>query len=99
MVVTYPPVRTNPVAKFFYKGSHSKPIRRTIIIVEINNDLIKGYELREGNTVRLLGKAPIKSYKRSNIAKHGEVSKKTKLDPKASTFQRMSLLELLEVGI
>ena len=58
----YPVVRNQPVARFYYQGNHSHPVRRTVLVTETTSNLIKGYELREGATVRELAKAPIKSY-------------------------------------
>lgn len=64
---TYPIVRNKPVAKFRYRGDHSKPIRRTVLITEITPDVFTGYEVREGNELRSLEKAKMKSYSREKI--------------------------------
>jgi hypothetical protein len=62
-------VRNLPVWKFFYKGTHSKPIRTTIAVVENKGDVVRGYVLRRGNTVcARLQDAPIRSFKKSEIA-------------------------------
>jgi hypothetical protein len=61
-------VRNLPVAKFYYKGTHSHPVRRTVLIFELDRNYITGYELREGNTVNDVDTAPIKTYLRSKIA-------------------------------
>lgn len=55
-------------AKFWYKGSHSHPVRRTVLIKTMNESYIEGYELREGNRVRTLSKASLKKYCRKKIA-------------------------------
>lgn len=67
MKSSYPIVRNQPIAKFRYRGSHSKPVRRTVLLTEINRGTFTGYEVRDGNTVRDLGKAPIKSFSRDEI--------------------------------
>jgi hypothetical protein len=62
-------VRNLPVWKFFYKGTHSKPIRTTIAVVENKGNVVRGYVLRRGNVVcARLQDAPIKSFKKSEIA-------------------------------
>jgi hypothetical protein len=62
-------VRNLPVWKFFYKGTHSKPIRTTIAVVENKGDVVKGYVLRRGNSVCIrLQDARIQSFKKSKIA-------------------------------
>jgi hypothetical protein len=67
MSTTYPVVRNRPVAKFRYKGNHSKPVRREVILTDITRGCLTGYEIREGNTTRPLGKKVIKSYNRDEI--------------------------------
>lgn len=62
-------IRNLPVWKFFYKGTHSKPVRTTLAVTEVRGDVVKGYVLRRGNTVcSKLQDAPIKSFKKSDIA-------------------------------
>ena len=62
-------IRNLPVWKFFYKGTHSKPVRTTIAVTEIKGDVVKGYVLRRGNAVcARLQDAPVKSFKKSKIA-------------------------------
>ena len=41
-------IENRPVARFFYKGDHTHPVRRTILIIETTDKLITGYEMREG---------------------------------------------------
>ncbi len=65
----YKLVNSYPVARFYYKGSHSHPIRRTVLIVEANDDKITGYEVRSGDVVRPPNAAPIRSFLRRKIAK------------------------------
>jgi hypothetical protein len=95
----HPILKTLPVAKFFYKGSHSHPVRRTILVIENNRDDIVGYELREGNTVRSLKQMVnnIKKYKKSRIARYGDCSRlknyitNKKKKANESTLQRLPL--------
>lgn len=102
----YDPVPKRPVARFFYQGTHSHPIRRTVLITETTPTLIKGYEFREGFTVRTreqaLGK--MKSYRRDRIAKWGDYSRLTMYspgsskNPDTSTLERFPLLVMFTEG-
>lgn len=101
----YEIVGTNPVARFYYKGqSHSHPVRRTVLIVDDLPDLIVGYEVREGNEVRNVKEAPIKSFRKDKIAKYGDrvrlrSSKNTKTKKVTdSTLQRFNIMSLLTLG-
>lgn len=101
--VKYEFVKDKPVAKFYYQGNHSHPVRRTVLIVEQNDKLITGYEIREGMNVRALNKAPIKSYKKADIAKIYQIDRKCSLRKKtknknSSTFVRQNLRELVKFG-
>jgi hypothetical protein len=60
-------IRNQPVAKFMYKGSHSKPVRRTVVITELGRNTIGGYEVREGRTTRVLANAGYKTFSRDEI--------------------------------
>jgi len=60
-------IRNKPVAKFRYKGSHSKPVRRTVLLTELSRNVIKGFEVREGNEVRDESEEVIKSYSREKL--------------------------------
>lgn len=70
---SYPIIRNKPVAKFTYKGSHSKRVRRTVLLTEIRQNILRGYEVREGNEVRDLedmvetGDEVIKSFSRTKV--------------------------------
>lgn len=68
----YELVKNQPVARFYYKGQHNHPIRRTVLVVEENKNTITGYELREGKITRSFLKSPIKSYRKDKIAKFGD---------------------------
>lgn len=97
----YEVVKNLPVARFWYKGSHTHPVRRTVLITESNKNYICGYELRDGNIVRTAAKAPIKSYRRDKIAKGVSLRVESpirKLAPTKSTLVRRPLLDVIEVG-
>lgn len=69
MKTNYCLIRNLPVWKFFYKGTHSKPVRTTLAVTEVNGDVVKGYVLRRGNEVfGRLQDAPIKSFRKSEMA-------------------------------
>lgn len=65
--LTYPILRNKPVAKFSYKGTHSKPVRRTVLLTALERNVITGYEVREGNEVRDPCESVIKSFSRDSI--------------------------------
>jgi len=93
--------RNQPVARFYYQGSHSHPVRRTILVIESTANLLTGYELREGSTVRQYRNAPIKSYRKDLIATEDQLGprKHRAPGPQVSTLQRGSLKELILVGV
>ena len=94
------PVRNRPVAKFFYKGTHSHPVRRTVLIIENMPNYIRGYELREGSETRSLKDAPIKTYRKSRIATQKQCRPcKSRTRDEVTTFQRMSVIDLLKTSI
>ena len=102
---SYQFVKNQPVAKFYYKGDHTHPVRRTILIIEQNDQLITGYELREGSTVRTFNKAPIKSYRKDRIAKVNQIDSRRKMRKTAddlrlqrSTMVRSALSEFIKTG-
>lgn len=78
MAGNYCLIRNLPVWKFFYKGTHSKPVRTTLAVTEVDGDVVKGYVLRRGNTVfARLQDAPFKSFSKSDIAPMKGISKHT----------------------
>ncbi len=103
---TYDLVSSKPVARFYYKGNHTHPVRRTVLIIEDREDMIVGYEVREGSTVRTVPECleTIKSYRKDRIAKWGDYSRlrmssKTFLkDPDASTLEREPILSMFTEG-
>lgn len=99
---TYKLVSQRPAAKFYYQGSHSHPVRRTVLVIENRPNVIVGYELREGNETRTGAKAPIKSYRKSEIARYGDYSRiRTPKNKRRtqSTLARSNLLSLLQEGV
>jgi hypothetical protein len=97
----YKIVDSKPVARFWYKGTHTHPVRRTVLIIEQTEDWIRGYELREGKTVRRVNKAPVKTFRKSRIAKGASLRQENpirKLYPDRSTLVRKPLLDIVEVG-
>jgi hypothetical protein len=90
-----------PVARFWYKGNHTHPVRRTVLVTESTKNYIKGYELRDGNIVRLASKAPIKTYNRTKIAKGENLrsSNRQKSCLNKTTLVRKPLMDLIEVGV
>ena len=100
----YPVVRNLPVARFYYKGHHSHPVRRTVLVTESNSNIITGYELREGSDIRPFTDAPIKSFSRGKIASVGECGRRLRArTPKKyhaeTTLDRSGLLDLVQAGI
>lgn len=97
----YETVRERPVARFYYKGTHSHPVRRTVIIIENKPRFLRGYELREGSTVRALPEAPVKTYTKSRIAKLSELglAKHRAPGPPVTTLERLKLIDLLKLGV
>lgn len=97
----YEVVNEKPVATFYYKGTHSHPVRRTILIIESNKKYIRGYELREGSIQRKLKSAPVKTYTMSKIAKWSQLGRRKhrKPGPNITSLKRMELLDLLKIGV
>jgi len=89
-----------PVARFYYQGSHSHPVRRTILVIESTPKLLVGYELREGSTVREFRNAPIKSFRKDRIATEDQLGPCKHREPGSpvTTLQRESLRNLVLVG-
>ncbi len=96
----YEVVRERPIARFYYKGSHSHPVRRTVLIIENKPRFLRGYELREGSDVRPLSQAPVKTYTKSRIAKHSQLgpAKHKQPGPPTTTLERLKLIDLLKTG-
>lgn len=94
-------LKTLPVAKFFYQGNHSHPIRRTVLLVQNRATYLLGYEIRAGNEVFDINTASLKKYKKSKIAKVGDYCrlrnqrKYHNTPANQSTLVRMNLLEVI----
>jgi hypothetical protein len=101
----YEPVKTQPVARFYYQGSHSHPVRRTVLIVNETDTVITGYELREGRNIRTYADAVIRSYRKNRIANYGDYSRLRKnrrnynKNDSESTLVRTDLLDLVKTGV
>ena len=99
----YQPIRNLPVARFYYQGSKSHPIRRTVLVTESNGKFFKGYELRCGSTTRTATTAPIRTYCRTKIAEFGDLrtdnSDRKRNSKTATTLSRSGLLDLVATGV
>lgn len=87
-------VNKKPVAKFFYKGNHTHPVRRTVLVTKESPTVLVGYELREGNELRVGSKAPLRTYNKAEIAVYGDYSRLTK----NAQSRRLELLDLVNEG-
>jgi len=101
ITMKYDVVDNLPVARFCYKGNHTHPVRRTVLVTESKKTHISGYELREGNIVRVSSNAPIKTYIRSKIAKTNNLrlEQRKKFSVSKSTLVRKTLVSLVETGV
>jgi len=101
----YQVVRCQPVAKFYYAGSHSHPVRRTVLVTKNTRNHLTGYELREGVDVRhVTSKSPVKTYCKNKIACFGQCrSRLRKRVPvslhERTTLERQHLLDLVRRGV
>lgn len=94
-------VRNLPVWKFFYKGSHSKPVRTTLAVVKNTPTVVTGYVLRRGNEVcTKIQDAKIHSFKKSEIACLGQVCSDARKSKKAenTTLTKHSIVDLIVSG-
>jgi hypothetical protein len=89
------------VARFYYQGSHSHPVRRTILVTESKRRYIRGYELRDGKLIRDISNAPVKTYRRDEIALYSDLGarKHRKPGPAMTTLTRAPLSDLITAGI
>lgn len=101
----YKLVNIHPVARFYYKGSHSHPVKRTVLITESSDTHIIGYEVRVGDVIRNPNAAPIKSYIKEKIARVEKLRVKQRekcfilgKGPKVSTLKRTRLYDYLFTG-
>jgi hypothetical protein len=98
---SYSLVRERPVAVFYYAGTHSHPVRRTVLLVENTPNFLRGYELREGSIVRNFRQAPVKSYRKNRIATMKQLGpcKHRKPGKNVSSLKRMKAVDLLRNGV
>lgn len=102
----YDLVPRNTVARFYYQGSHSHPIRRTVLVIEEDDNHITGYEIREGGHVRTIDEArdAVRTYRKDRIAKWGDYSrlrmsaKNFMNDPEDTTLVRESITTMFTEG-
>jgi hypothetical protein len=101
----YKLVRALPVARFYYQGSHSHPVRRTVLVTVNKKNYFKGYEMREAGVIRhKISQAPIKTYRKSKIAKIGQCGLRLRKRVPATmhtqtTYERQKLVDLVKRGI
>jgi hypothetical protein len=104
----YDLVAKKPVARFFYQGKHSHPVRRTVLVTNETETAITGYELREGTKVRSAQEAVtsgcVKTYRKDRIARWGDYSRLTRnsrnfwRDPNQSTLDREPIMTVFVQG-
>jgi hypothetical protein len=104
----YEIVAKKPVAKFFYQGSHSHPVRRTVLIIEDTPTKLVGYEFRCGNEVRSVAQAldenAVKTYRKDRIARWGDYSRLRQTsqtflkDPEKTTLERFPIVSMFTEG-
>lgn len=105
-IKVYPLVEKKPVARFYYQGKHSHPVRRTVLVIEETENTITGYEFRCGNEVRTREQALecIKTFRKDRIPKWGDYSRlrmssRTFLkDPQKSTLERYGIVTMFSEG-
>ena len=105
-VKVYDLVDKKPVARFYYRGVHTHPVRRTVLIIEETETAITGYEFRCGNVVRTREEAiqSIKTFRKDRIPKWGDYSRlrmtsKTFLkDPEKTTLERFGIVSMFSDG-
>ena len=96
-------VRNLPVAKFYYKGKHSHPVRRTVLLIDSSSKYLTGFELREGADTRDFRAAPMKTFRKDRVARIADCGKRLRnRTPKAqhetTTLDRVGLLDLVKNG-
>ena len=102
----YQIAKKRPVARFYYQGTHSHPVRRTVVIIEETPTTITGYEFRCGRTVRTVNDAlsEVKTYRKDRIARWGDYcrlrqsNKTAKKDPNRTTLERAPITSMFEAG-
>ena len=97
-----------PVAKFWYKGSHTHPVLKVGLVIadRTNDDIITMYMFKDGQKTFPIGKNPIRSFRRDKISKHyslrQEVRQRLGVTPATahkSTLIRKELCEVVHAGV
>jgi len=101
----YTLVRNLPVARFYYQGHHTHPVRRVVAITNETRTTFTGYELREGSELRT-GDLPVKTFRKDRVAEIGQIDKRRVLRRKTpkrnqtqTTLSRSNLQSLVIDGI
>lgn len=97
----FPLVRNLPVWKFYYRGNHTHPVRTTIAVIENTTNTVTGYVLRRGNDVcARLQDAPIRTFKKSEIASYNQIDSRSKKATNSSrtTLTKHNLVDLIVQG-
>lgn len=105
-IKVYDLVSKKPVARFYYQGAHTHPVRRTVLVIEETDTLITGYEFRCGNEVRTREEAldSIKTFRKDRIPKWGDYGRlrqsyKTFMkDPEKTTLERFGIMTMFSEG-
>jgi hypothetical protein len=97
----FPLIRNLPVWKFYYRGNHTHPVRTTIAVIENTTNTVTGYVLRRGNDVcARLQDAPIRTFKKSEIASFNQIDSRSKKSSTSSktTLTKHNLVDLIVQG-
>lgn len=108
-MTTYQLAKKLPVLRFFYQGSNSHPVRRTVLKIEEDATTITGYEMRRGNiTHATISEAPVRTFRKDKIATIRQLDArrplrraaiKRKKSQSETTLTRHSLEDLVAKGI
>ena len=68
----YELVKTQPIAKFWYKGSHTHPMLKVGLVIKerTNATMITMYVLKDGKQTFKPEDAPVRAFRRDKIAKY-----------------------------
>jgi hypothetical protein len=101
----YEILAAQPLARFYYQGNHSHPVRRTVLLSRETDTYFVGYELRVGRIVRSLSDAPIKTYRKADIARYSDysrlrMSRRTRRKRATdTTLVRGEIMEMTKLGV
>jgi hypothetical protein len=64
-------IKNKPIASFYYAGTHKRSIKRLVLIKEITDEKILGYELSNNcsKLIENLEKAPVKCFLKNKMEK------------------------------